>query len=117
MLSEDPILSAVLDLFPEPLAVPNPVEQQPCPPARARMRVLRRALSVLRVPEVIGAAAFVTLVMCVTLGIVLNSTAIALFCLGVTLCLGVVCDVEIRRRRRLGRRSVSPGGGQVEAAR
>jgi hypothetical protein len=103
ILSDDPVLSAVAGLFPEPLGASNSIRAQEQPPVRPggpREPKPGRIPARLHRPEMSGAAAAVTLMTCVSLGIILNSAVIALVGVAVTLCLGVVCHVEIRRRRR-----------------
>lgn len=104
LLSDDPVLSAVVGLFPEPPDAARSIwrrpEQPPLRPARVRAPVFRRIQRRLCRPEVTGIAAMVTLVTCVALGIVARSVVLALLGVAAALCLGVVCHLEIRNRRR-----------------
>jgi hypothetical protein len=102
LLSRDPVLTALAELFPAPVLPTELVELPPPPPTARRRRRMVRA------PEGIAITATLVLVVCLVLGCVFGSGVIALSGLAVTLLFGLGCWVALKRRR-----SAAPVGSDL----
>ncbi|HEY4459531.1 MAG TPA: hypothetical protein VGN81_34780 [Pseudonocardiaceae bacterium] len=102
LLSRDPVLAALPDLFATSALPAELVELPPPPP------IARRQRRTIRTPECISIAAALVLVGCLVFGCVFHSGVIALSGLAVTLLLGLGCWVALKRGR-----SAAPVGSNV----